>query len=314
MRTSKLFRLRAVRTMDGTRGTSDMNKENKKYNNDNKFLQTIRFIREVSLAASMTLEASIAIPLFIFFFVNILSAINIIKIQSDLEAALHQTGSEISLLAYDYSTGRQILTGDEDADEDGLLTNVGFKAYAANSVRKYLDGTLDNSNISGGASGLSFLGSSIMADNDIVDITVDYKVKPTIPLIGFKEFPVEARYYGHAWTGYDVSQAVAANDDEEEMVYVTEHGTVYHRNIGCKHLKLDVKSVSMNEISGKRNSDGSKYYACQYCGKGVTSGNVFITNYGNRYHSTLTCPGLKRKIYTIPISEVGGRGPCSACG
>ncbi len=313
MRIKNLFGFLDIRNVDGTRGTSDMNKEkDKKINHDSVFLQTCKRIREVSLAASMTLEASIAVPLFIFFFVNILSAINIIKIQSDLEAALHQTGSEISILAYDYSTGKKILTDDDEADD--LLEDAAFKVLAANKVRKYLDGTLDKSSVSGGAAGLSFLGSSIIDEHDIVDITVDYKVKPTISLIGFKGFPVEARYYGHAWTGYDVSQGMGESDDEEEMVYVTEHGTVYHRNIGCKHLKLNVKSVSMEDISGKRNSDGSKYYPCQYCGKGVAKGNVFITNYGNRYHSTVTCPGLKRKIYTIPISEVGGRGPCSACG
>ena len=312
MRIKRVLASSGQRAVDGARGTSSINKEKDiKINNDNMFLRTIRFIREVSLTASMTLEASIAVPLFIFFFVNILSAINIIKIQSDLEAALHQTGSEISLLAYDYRAGKKVLGLEEG---EGPVTSVGYMLYAADSVKKYLDGTLDDSNVSGGSSGLSFLGSSIMAGNDIVDITVDYKVKPTIPVIGFKEFPVEARYYGHAWTSYDISQGMGAADDEEEMVYVTEHGTVYHRNIGCKHLKLNVKSVSMEEISGKRNSDGSKYYACQYCGKSVAGGNVFITNYGNRYHSTVTCPGLKRKIYTIPISEVGGRGPCNACG
>ena len=54
--------------------------------------------KEVSLTASMTVESSIALPLFIFFFANILVMFNIIKVQSDLEAALHQgeTGYALS--------------------------------------------------------------------------------------------------------------------------------------------------------------------------------------------------------------------------
>ncbi len=286
----------------------------KKTNNKSLILQTIRLLREVSLPASMTLEASIALPLFIFFFVNILGAIDIIKVQSDMEAALHQTGSEISQLAFDACAGKKLIADDDSDGTSSMLADGVFTIYAATSVKNYLGDSINNSVVSRGAAGLSFLNSRIMADDDIVDIVVDYRVKPIIPIIGFKEFPVEARYYGHAWTGYDISGGMVADDSEEEMVYVTENGTVYHRNISCKHLKIDVKSVSLQDVENKRSADGSKYYPCEYCGKKAASGNVFITNYGNRYHSSVSCPGLKRKIYTIPISEVGGRGPCSACG
>ena len=68
-------------------------------------LQVIR--KGVPLTASMTLEASIALPLFLFFFANILMLFNIIKIQCDIEAALHQTGSEMMLLAFDEKNAEQ---------------------------------------------------------------------------------------------------------------------------------------------------------------------------------------------------------------
>ena len=100
---------------------------------------------------------------------------------------------------------------------------------------------------------------------------------------------------------------------EEEMVYVTEHGEVYHRDVDCVHLKVKVSSVAMKELSHLRNNDGKIYYSCEYCGGNVGSGNVFITGYGTRYHTSVSCPGLKRKIYTIPISEAGGRRACSSC-
>ena len=98
------------------------------------------------------------------------------------------------------------------------------------------------------------------------------------------------------------------------MVYVTEYGEVYHRSIDCEHLRLKVQSVSFDELSHLRNNDRKKYYACEYCGENIGGGNVFITGYGEKYHSSINCLGLKRKIYTIPISEVGGRRPCSTCG
>jgi hypothetical protein len=101
---------------------------------------------------------------------------------------------------------------------------------------------------------------------------------------------------------------------EEEMVYVTESGEVYHRDVDCMHLKVKVESVDKKDLSHLRNRDGKIYYACEYCGGNVGAGNVFITGFGTRYHTSVSCPGLKRKIYTIPISEAAGKRPCSSCG
>ena len=41
---------------------------------------------------------------------------------------------------------------------------------------------------------------------------------------------------------------------------------------------------------------------------------IYITSQGNRYHTQLNCSGLKRTIYTVPLSQTGGRGRCSKCG
>lgn len=266
----------------------------------------------VSLSASITVEASIVLPLFIFFFTNIMMAFNIIKMQCDMEAALHQTGNELALFAFD----ERCAEGALGIEEDGVSTFAGALSvfYVKGKVENYLGEELEKGCVTDGRAGLSYLPSKIMLGNDIIDIVIDYKVHPLISLIGFEEFPVEARYYGHAWTGYDISEGAAADENEEEMVYVTEHGEVYHRDINCNHLKLSIRSVSLDDIEKERSIDGSKYYPCEYCGGGISGGNVFITDYGIRYHSSVNCAGLKRKIYTIPISEVGGRRPCSGCG
>ena len=88
--------------MEAAKGTSvkDTIKNKKK-----DVFRTILKSKEVFLSASITVEASIVLPLFIFFFVNIMTAFNVIKVQSDLEAALHQTGSDIAVLSYDIKCG-----------------------------------------------------------------------------------------------------------------------------------------------------------------------------------------------------------------
>ncbi len=264
----------------------------------------------------MTLEASLVLPLFIFFFANIMTLFGIVRAQSEIEAALHQTGSGICERAFDLRFGEGLLGADAQGESTGIDTLAGAAgiALAASEVRGYLGKEEDNGCITGGRAGISFLNSRILLDGDIVDIVADYKVHPIIPIIGFKEFPVEGRFYGHAWTGYDLTDGFANEETGEEMVYVTDHGEKYHRDIDCRYLHVSAKSVGFEEAKNLRNSDGSRYKACEYCGENVAGGNVFITDYGNRYHSRVDCTGLKRKIRTIPISEVGGRGPCSACG
>ena len=227
---------------------------------------------------------------------------NIIKMQCDIEAALHQTGNEIALMAFDE---KNFIESDYAIGAISIL-------FAKTKVEKYLGDELKKGIVSDGK--VDFLSLKIMFGDDYIDIVAGYKVRPMISLIGFKEFPVEARYYGHAWTGYDISGETIDETNEEEMVYVTEHGEVYHRDINCRYLKLNVRSIEHSGLKKERNADGSKYYPCEYCGQGVKGGNVFITDYGSRYHSKVDCPGLKRKIYTITISEVGGRRPCSGCG
>ena len=265
------------------------------------------------LSASITLEASIVLPLFIFFFVNILTLFNIVKVQSDMEAALHQTGNEISLMAFDLRYGESIAGEFNHSGVDSAFGVAGV-FYAKEKIRNYLGDGIEKSCVKDGYEGISFLQSRILLGGDIVDIVMDYKVKPMIPLIGFKEFPVEGRYYGHAWTGYDISSKSGAEECQEEMVYITEHGEVYHRSIDCEHLHIKVQSVDIGDIKQLRNKDRKKYYPCEYCGGKIGAGNVFITGYGEKYHSSVNCPGLKRKIITIPISEAGGRRACSSCG
>lgn len=269
--------------------------------------------KKEGLSASITLEAALVLPLFIFFFVNILAMFNILKVQSDMEAALHQTGNELSLMAFDLRYGESIAGEFEHSGLDSIAGAAGV-LFAREKIRNYLGDGIEKSCVKDGYDGISFLQSRVLLSGDIIDIVMDYRVKPMIPIVGFKDFPVEGRYYGHAWTGYDISAGGDGEELEEEMVYITEHGEVYHRNIDCEHLHIRVESVDVGDIKNLRNKDRKKYTPCEYCGGKIAAGNVFITGYGEKYHSSLNCPGLKRKIITIPLSEAGGRRACSSCG
>ena len=257
---------------------------------------------------SMTLEAAFALPFFLFAVLNILFVVNIIGTQSRISAVLHQTGNKMAFAGYAYEN---TVGG---VWPEGLAGAALSSGYARGQVISGVGSAyLADSCVKGGAAGLSFAGSSVMEKGDIIDLRVSYRVKPFVELMGFDGFLMTQRYYGKAWTGYDASGSVSDMTETDPMVYITETGTVYHLNRDCTYLNPAVEAVSAGAVNNKRNDSGEKYAPCGLCGA-YSEDEVYITHYGSSYHSRLNCPGLKRTIYTVPLSEVGARGRCSKCG
>ena len=53
-----------------------------------------------SLRGSMTLEAAIAVPLFLFFVMNLIFVFEAVRLQSGLQAAVQQAGEQVCEAAY----------------------------------------------------------------------------------------------------------------------------------------------------------------------------------------------------------------------
>lgn len=268
-----------------------------------------RRVHNIRAKGSMTLEAAFVLPFFLFAVINILFAINIIGTQSRINAALHQIGNKMAFAGYVYErTVGHILP---NSLADVTMTDL----YAKRQILEYVGRDyLNQSCVMNGVNGISLAGSSVMGAGDIIDLQVSYRVKPFAGIMGFEGFSVSQRYYGKAWTGYDVTQYVSDMQQEDPMVYITETGTVYHLDRNCTYLNPSVESVPVMMVGEKRNQSGGKYYPCEICDAGIGVGQVYITGQGSSYHSRVNCSGLKRTIYTVPLSQVGGKGRCSKCG
>ena len=202
----------------------------------------------------MTLEAALVLPLFLFAVMNLMSFIEIYRLQSNMNMKLHQAAKEMAVTA----------------------------------------ATLDS-----------------LGEDECIDFIYPYQAKPFVAVVGFEEFTMFSRMRTRAWTGYDNESASEA--ESEEIVYVTQYGEVYHRSKSCSYLKVSIRGVNLALIEELRNANGACYYVCEKCGSKCTN-TVFVTTYGNRYHSTLQCSGLKRTIQDIPLSEVGDKEACKKCG
>ena len=257
------------------------------------------------MTASITVEASFALPLFLFFCIQMISILNLFHLHSSIEAALHQEVCKASVEAYVYD---RIAPGENRLED--LLQSFWIKEKVIDRVGKEY---LDHSLIEGGSQGVQIAYLQSKTGQDVVDVALCYRVRPAVDLLGFSGFTMVNRCQMKAWTGYCVQEEVREGEDGEEYVYVTETGTVYHRNRGCSHLQLSIRAVDMTDVAGLRNEGGGKYYPCENCGHNGGE-SVYITDQGDRYHSSLGCSGLKRTIYAIPLSQVGGRKACSRCG
>lgn len=276
--------------------------------NINRLLKRASFIFSRK-RGSMTLEAAFALPFFLFAVLNILFAVNIIGMQSRLQAAMHQVGNKMAFAGYSYeNTVSGVLP-------ESLVSVALSEGYARGQILEYVGRSyLEQSCVKGGSGGISFAGSSVMGTDDLIDLKVSYRVRPFVELLGFDGFWMSQRYYGRAWTGYDVTGSISDITQEDPMVYITETGEVYHLDRNCTYLNPSVEAVSAESVSGRRNTSGAKYTACGFCGGAGGGKEVYITSYGSSYHRQITCPGLKRTIYTVPLSEVGTRRRCSKCG
>ena len=121
---------------------------------------------------------------------------------------------------------------------------------------------------------------------------------------------------GHTWTGYQTGSAQTGSEAglDDTIVYITDYGSVYHRSRDCTYLKPSVHRVPSSSLHSLRNSSGAIYYACPFCGA-AAGGSVYVTGYGNRYHSSASCGAIERNAQEVRLSAVKGRmPPCSKCG
>lgn len=115
-----------------------------------------------------------------------------------------------------------------------------------------------------------------------------------------------------AWIGYTGEDFY---ERDETFVYITPSGSVYHRSPDCTYLRLSIRSIYGARLEGERNESGSRYAPCEICVKnGNPAGTVYVTDYGDRYHNSRSCSGLKRTVMMVPLREVKGKGACSKCG
>lgn len=257
-----------------------------------------------SLPGTLTVETAVVLPLFLFAMVSLLYINETLRYSNIVQEQLHESAKAMSAVAY----GEDKLTKGAAGVGGGILSGVAIsQTYVASRVSTSL--------VKAGIEpkSISYLRSKYN-DKGIIDLVAVEELNLPFDLFGIGSFRFVDRARIHAFTGYEPGIISDGERDDEEIVYITASGEVYHRNRNCPHLNIKPSAILASEIEKKRNSSGGKYYPCEYCQAAKGGSTFYVTAYGDRYHTTVACQGLKRDVRAIPLSQVGGRRACKTCG
>ena len=245
---------------------------------------------------SLTVEASVILPLFAGFFAFLLFYFRIMGVQLVVQNALEETGRNLALLS--------VKELEEPTEEQNYL------AVAKGMLVLYLkDEPLVEQYVSGEELGISLLASEF--DGDYILLNANYIMRFPVKLFGTQDFLVCQKTRFRKWNGW---HGGTESMNTTELVYVTEYGEVYHMRRSCAYLDLSIRKVFYAELRKLRNYNGEVYEACELCvQESGWMSSVYITNYGDCYHDALSCGGLKRTIYQKQLAEVGGIPACTKC-
>ena len=253
-----------------------------------KFLQSRERASVCASAGSITLETAMAAPIFFFGILCCIYLFEIMATRTVLKAALHTAGKEMAKEAGIYGSASAILMPDR------------LEKKVAEAVGKE---RLANSLIADGSAGLDCSASKCYGATTIMELSVRYRIRIPVPIFSLSLPKQEERIRIKGWSGYEGNGFISGN---EEIVYITATGIVYHKDPECTHLDLSVRAV-------EKQVGISSYDPCRRCGGRPLGEMVYITDTGDCYHTTLTCSGLKRSVYAVKKSEVYGRGGCARC-
>ena len=261
------------------------------------FCKRISWCAPWRLRGSMTVEAALVFPLFLFGLTALLYLLVLLRIETEVGRALTDAGRELAQNAsLMEETGGSLLAG----------------AEGKRKIKEYLNGRPGAEIIRHGADGISLAGSGWDVRDSVLTLRASYQVLLPPGISWFHPIKITQTKTVRGWTGFGKRQSFSG-EQGEEVVYVTNYGTVYHRRLNCRHLKLSVQQAAFTQVEGLRNESGGKYAPCERCWKNGSQ-LVYVAREGNRYHETLNCSGLVRGIRTVLISETGGLLPCSVCG
>ena len=241
---------------------------------------------------TLSVEAALVLPLFLFFLLTLLSALQLLTFSIRMQQVLFEEGLLLGEKVYE--TGIH--------EESRVVSDILSKLQVRGRIP-----------VEGGVDGLDFDGCDL-SDREFVRLSVSYEAGLLFDPFGLFHRRFCQSVLFHSWIGYEKGLSGMHSGSGEVYVYITEDSEVYHRSRECTHIRLKITEVTGLDVTALRNVYGDRYKSCRHCHAKKGDATLYITPEGDCYHNSLSCSGLSRSVRAIPLREAGNRRPCSRCG
>lgn len=276
----------------------------------------------VTLGASITVEASLVMPLIIFAIASLIQIMIFMNVQLKMQTALYRQTMKAAGYSFAAEAVLEGLPGELSGDDHAAVADI-VKNGITELLIKYMvinelgSGFFEKPWISGGEDGIQVIFSGSAGQKDI-DVILHYELKLMYNIFGIRAVPMIARAHLGKWTGVtripDEDSESGQTADDADMVYITKSGAVYHLYRDCTYLAIKLSGVNYSDVGSRRNASGGKYYPCSTCCKGqAVTQVVYISQYGDCYHADSRCKAIYHNILEVSKKEAESRRLCSKC-
>ena len=259
-----------------------------------------RTISHISLRkASLTLEAALALPLFLMACLSIIYLMHILTFQTSIQMQMQKYAHQINTHAYIVQNSNTPISAPyvQYICNSGELKKLFHHVYTRHGNVSY-----------------SLAKTAVDKQKDICNIVITYNI--VIPFLpdNILTIPMIQNCQFKLFTG-DPEQKNGSVSSKK--VYLTAMGSVYHTNKYCTYLRKYSDLISKNSLQEYEKQSGKKLHLCRSCKKlTITEQNpvLYISSTGNAYHYSRDCYYLTSHIYEYKYEDVKEIYPlCSRC-
>ncbi|NLP34315.1 MAG: pilus assembly protein, partial [Clostridiales bacterium] len=176
--------------------------------------------------ASLTLEASLVMPIFLFLILAFLYFIQIFTVQEQIQSAISKMGLDLAKLTYiyqDFANAEDIDHFDQtifDLGTDIELSELVASSINGSMLKMYMQHYLNMDSLKGscikdGFEGISFYHSKVLDDMDCIDIVVCYQIQIPVRLLPIDGLNMVQGVRLRGWTGHSVASAYTVDEEKE---------------------------------------------------------------------------------------------------
>lgn len=275
------------------------------------------------LPASMTAEAALCLPVWLFFALALMEPVRWLDRQRQVQTALECFSEDLSQALYLKEMGSGSGEGSGNGDGSAEMAASGESGLSSGSM-EFLSGAAAGLWIQGKAEKfvdrVTVRGAKVPDPSGNICLEVEYMERiPFFPAYR-QGITMKAASRRRGWTGLagkltESGERTTENGEETgRAVYVGAGMGRYHWYRDCHYISNEYEAVPLSQAEKMTNRSGARYHPCSRCvDPGHGTRTVYVTAGGEHYHFNRACSSMVSYVRTVDLEDVDQLGVCSYC-